>query len=266
MTPQSLVQNSKRIVIKIGSVLLTDEDTGTLKKDWLSSVIDDVAALMRDGKDIVIVSSGAIALGRKTMKLPTDIAPSTIPLDMRQAAAAAGQVILSATYAKEGARHDLTTALVLLTPRDIESQHTYLNAKATMTRLLEQKIIPIVNENDTVSTNEIRFGDNDRLAAHVGEIVGANLILQLSTTDGLYTGNPDEDPAANHIPVIESITPAHYDMAGECREGLSTGGMKSKLDAAKIANAAGIKMMIVSGLSLNPISKISRASIFTTNS
>ncbi len=253
---EEVLQNSRRIVLKIGSALLTDEKSGEVRQDWLETLADDIRALK--DKDIVIVSSGAIALGRKAMDIAWTDAPSSIPLEKKQAAAAIGQVTLSRAY-----EHAFkNTALILLTPRDTENRRAHLNARATINALLAQGIIPIINENDTVSTDEIRFGDNDRLAARVAQMIGADLLIQLSTTDGLYSGNPDEDADAKHIPVVDTLDDAIWAMAGAAPKGLSTGGMKSKLGAARIAMSAGIHMIVSRGTLDHPLSQMQKATLF----
>lgn len=260
MTPQSVINNARRIVIKIGSALVTDEKSGTAREDWLASLAADIAAFK--DKEIIIVSSGAIALGRKSMGISWTDRPSSIPLEMKQAAAASGQVILSKTYEDVFAREGFKTALILLTPRDTEERRSHLNARSTINALLERGIIPVINENDTVSTAEIRFGDNDRLAARVAQMAGADLLIQLSTTDGLYTADPRIDPSATHIPLVESLSEEHFGMAGDALPGLSTGGMKSKLEAARLAVGAGVHMMIVKGTENHPLASVNRATLF----
>ena len=266
MTPNSLISNAKRIVIKIGSALLVNEETGDIRLEWLHSIASDVSALVQDGKEVIIVSSGAIALGRKSLGIDYTDRPSSIPLDKKQAAAAIGQVIISENYAKYFAKHDVQTALALLSPKDTEERRAHLNARATLITLIQNKVVPIINENDTVSTEEIRFGDNDRLAARVAQMVEADLLIQLSTTDGLYTADPRQDNNAQHIPLIEALNKEIFDMAGDAPAGLSTGGMKSKLQAAQIAMNAGVHMMLADGQNNNPLSQIAKASIFVASS
>lgn len=260
MTPKEALNNAKRIVIKIGSALVTDEKSGTARDKWLDTLAADIAPLK--DKEIIIVSSGAIALGRKSMGISWTDRPSSIPLEMKQAAAASGQVILSKTYEDVFARHGFKTAVVLLTPRDTEDRRSHLNARATLGALLARGIIPVINENDTVSTSEIRFGDNDRLASRVAQMAGADLLIQLSTTDGLYTADPRVDSSAKHIPLVESLSAEHFGMAGDALPGLSTGGMKSKLEAARLATGAGVTMMIAKGTHDHPLSDMPRATIF----
>lgn len=262
MTPKELIQSSDRIVIKIGSALLADEKSGTARQGWLNTVAGDVADLIAQGKEIVIVSSGAIALGRKALGIAYTDRPSSIPLEQKQAAAALGQVEISRAYVQAFEPFDIKTALVLLSPKDTEERRPHLNARATLLTLMKNKAVAVINENDTVSTAEIRFGDNDRLAARVAQMIGADLLIQLSTTDGLYTADPTKDKTAEHVPLVEELTDEMMGMAGDAPAGLSTGGMKSKLVAAKIATAAGVHMIITSGKKENPITAIERATIF----
>ena len=247
------INQAGRIVIKIGSALLTDEANGQIKAKWLESVINDIANLKQQGKDVLIVTSGAIALGRKAMNIADAERPSSIRLERKQAAAAIGQIQLARHYDDALAVHGLQSALILLTPRDTENRRTHLNARNTLNALLKQGIVPIINENDTVSTDEIRFGDNDRLAARIAQMVDADLLIQLSTTDGLYTDNPDTNPDATHIPHITKINDELMKMAGDAPAGLSTGGMRSKLLAADICMNAGIAMIITNGTNLAPL-------------
>ncbi len=258
MTPNDLIQQSSRIVIKIGSTLLTDERSGEIRQEWLQSIANDIAALQKHNKQIVIVSSGAIALGRKSLGIDYTDTPSSIPLEQKQAAAAIGQVDLIRGYDIAFDHHKIQIALILLSPKDTEERQAHLNARATLNTLLTQNHIPIINENDTVSTSEIRFGDNDRLAARVAQMIGADLLIQLSTTDGLYTADPTSDKNAKHIPIVEDINYEVTAMAGDAKPGLSTGGMKSKLKAAQIATKAGVHMIIADGQNNNAISALSK--------
>lgn len=265
MTPKDLIAGSTRIVIKIGSALLTDERTGEIKQDWLQSIADDLAEWNKQGKEIVIVSSGAIALGRKALGIKYTDTPSSIPLELKQAAAAVGQIDLVRGYDVAFTKHGIQTAIVLLSPKDTEERQPHLNARATLNALLTKGHIPIINENDTVSTSEIRFGDNDRLAARVSQMIGSDLLIQLSTTDGLYTADPSSDDSAKHLPVVEEINDDINAMAGDAKPGLSTGGMKSKLKAAQIATKAGVHMIITDGQVDNALSALNngaRATIF----
>ena len=266
LNPKILIDQSQSIVIKIGSALLVD-DNFNLKKEWLTSLVHDIALLHKQGKKITIVSSGAIALGRHSLEIPYDKRPSDIPLDQKQAAAALGQVILSNHYQEQMQAYDIQTALVLLSPKDTEERRAHLNARATIQCLLQHQKIPIINENDTVSTQEIRFGDNDRLAARVAQMIDADLLIQLSTIDGLYDDNPSHNPSAKHIPIVEDISDDIQSMAQDAAIGISTGGMKSKLIAANIAIQAGIPMVITDGRQPNSLSQWinnkQRGTIFT---
>ncbi len=243
---------ANRLVVKIGSALLVDRNTGLLRSDWLVSLAQDVAWLKKSGADVILVSSGSIALGRGVLELPL----STLPLEQSQAAAAVGQIRLARAYEEALAPHDITTAQVLVTLEDSEDRRRYLNSRATLETLLGFGVVPIVNENDTVATDEIRYGDNDRLAAQIAVTVGADQLILLSDVDGFYSGNPYEDPLAERFDVIEKITPEIEEMAGDAGSGLSKGGMKTKLLAAKMATAAGCDMAITEGSTLNPLKKL----------
>ena len=243
----------RRIVVKIGSALLVDRGTG-LKRDWLESLGTDVASLSASGVEMMIVSSGAIALGRTVLGLPK----GALRLEESQAAAAAGQIELAKAYAEVLSHHKLRAGQILLTLADTEERRRYLNARATVGTLLRLKAVPVINENDTVATTEIRYGDNDRLAARVATMMGADLLILLSDIDGLYTAPPHQNPHAQFLPVIDAITPDIEAMAGAAASEYSRGGMKTKLDAGKIANAAGTAMIIASGTRLNPLAAIDR--------
>lgn len=265
MTPTDLIKSSKRIIVKIGTAILVDEKTGAPKQEWLNKVADDIAELINQGKEVIIVSSGAIALGRKAIGISYSERPSSIPLEKKQAAAAIGNTVIVKSYSEAFERHDLQIGLALLSPKDTENRQSHLNARATLFTLLESNSIPVINENDTVATSEIRFGDNDRLAARVAQMAGADLLIQLSTTDGLYTGDPTQDSKAKHVPLVENFSEDLMDMAGDAPAGISTGGMKSKLEAARIATTAGVNMIIASGKIDNPISALNtgaKATIF----
>ena len=254
------LKSFKRIVVKIGSALLVDRSSG-LKREWLESLCADVAALSKGGTEVLLVSSGAIALGRTVLKLPK----GALKLEESQASAAVGQIALARAYDETLGTHGLTTSQILLTLGDTEERRRYLNARATIETLLRLKAVPVINENDTVATSEIRYGDNDRLAARVATMMGADLLILLSDIDGLYTAPPHLDPKAEFLPVIDKITPAIESMAGAAASEISKGGMKTKLDAGKIATAAGTAMIITSGARLNPLSAIDRgerASLF----
>jgi glutamate 5-kinase len=239
----------RRIVVKVGSALLVDADSGSLRREWLASLCQDLAALKKT-QDIIVVSSGAIALGRRQLKLKS----GALKLEESQAAAAVGQVRLAEAYADILASQNIVAAQVLLTLEDTEDRRRYLNARATLNTLLSLGSIPVINENDTVATAEIRFGDNDRLAARVASMTGADTLVLLSDVDGLYSADPSHDPSATHIPEVRAITPEIEAMAGDSMSGLGRGGMASKLIAAKIATAAGCEVIITKGKSERPLS------------
>jgi len=243
----------RRIVVKIGSALLVDRVKG-LKRQWLESLGEDIAVLAAAGVEVLVVSSGAIALGRTVLSMPK----GALKLEESQAAAAAGQIALARAYADVLEQHDIRAGQVLLTLSDTEERRRYLNARATIETLVKFGAVPIINENDTVATTEIRYGDNDRLAARVATMMGADLLILLSDIDGLYTAPPHLDPNARFLPVVEAITPEIEAMAGAAASELSRGGMKTKLEAGKIANAAGTAMIITSGTRLNPLAAIDR--------
>lgn len=241
--------SAKRIVIKIGSALLVDRDTGDLKTDWLKALAQDVADAKARGQDVLLVSSGSIALGRGVLGLPA----ATLPLEQSQAAAAVGQIRLARAYEEALAPHGITAAQVLVTLEDSQDRRRYLNSRATLEQLLTLGTVPIVNENDTVATDEIRYGDNDRLAAQVAVTVGADLVVLLSDVDGLYTANPNDDPDATRYDIINEITPAMEAAAGDAGSGLSKGGMKTKLLAARTAMAGGAALVITHGATNHPL-------------
>ena len=240
--------DARRVVVKIGSALLVDPATG-LRADWLTSLAADVARLRARGQDVVLVSSGSIALGRTVLGLPS----GDLALEQSQAAAAVGQIELARAYAEALAPHGITTAQVLLTLEDSEDRRRYLNTRSTMSTLLGLGVTPIVNENDTIATDEIRYGDNDRLAARVAVTVGADVLVLLSDVDGLYSGNPKTDPDARRYHVVDRITPEIEAQAGDAGSGLSKGGMKTKLIAARMATEAGCAMAITLGSRMNPL-------------
>jgi glutamate 5-kinase len=247
------LKSFKRIVVKIGSALLVDRAKG-LKRDWLESLGADVATLAAGGTEVLLVSSGAIALGRTLLKLPK----GALKLEESQASASVGQIELAKAYADVLGPRGITTAQILLTLGDTEERRRYLNARATIDTLLRLKAVPVINENDTVATSEIRYGDNDRLAARVATMMSADLLILLSDIDGLYTAPPHLDPQAEFLPIVEKITPAIESMAGVAASEISRGGMKTKLDAGKIATSAGTAMIITSGTRMNPLSAIDR--------
>ncbi|MZQ90636.1 glutamate 5-kinase [Frigidibacter albus] len=243
--------SAKRIVVKIGSALLVDRTAG-LKTGWLQGLAQDVAMLRARGTDVILVSSGSIALGRRVLDLPF----AALPLEQSQAAAAVGQIRLARAYEEVLAPHGVMTAQVLVTLEDTEDRRRYLNSRATLQTLLGFGVVPIVNENDTVATDEIRFGDNDRLAAQIAVTIGADQLVLLSDVDGFYSANPQEDPTATRFEVIEHITPEIEAMAGEPISGLSKGGMKTKLMAARTAVQGGCAMAIMEGSVPRPLSAL----------
>ena len=244
--------DSRRMVVKIGSVILVDEETGTIRQDWLDALAADVAARRKAGQEVLLVSSGAIAVGRRHL----DITRRNLKLEESQAAAATGQGRLVHAYQEAMARHGLTTAQILLTLDDTERRRRHLNARETLETLLDLGAVPLINENDTVATEEIRFGDNDRLAARVAQMVGADTLVLLSDVDGLYTADPLSDPDAVLVPEVREITPDISAMAGEAKPGDGTGGMVTKLMAARITFAAGCRMVIAPGKPLNALAAI----------
>lgn len=251
-------------VVKVGSALLVDPESGALRRDWLQSLCADVVALRREGKNVILVSSGAIALGRRALKLRA----ATLRLEESQAAAAVGQVRLAEAYADILADAGIVAAQILLTLGDTEERRRYLNARATLKTLIELGSIAVINENDTVATAEIRYGDNDRLAARVASMMEADRLVLLSDIDGLYTADPSRDVNARHVAEVASITPRIEAMAGASVSGFGRGGMASKLAAAKIATAAGCDVIIAKGTSNHPIAAIrngARATRFVAN-
>jgi glutamate 5-kinase len=247
--PRTPWARARRIVVKIGSALLVDRKTGRLKATWLNSLADDVAELTASGKEVILVSSGAIALGRHVMGLPR----GQLELEQSQAAAAVGQISLASAYQDIFRVRGLVVAQVLLTLGDTEERRRYLNARRTMDTLLAHKAIPVVNENDTVATTEIRYGDNDRLSARVASMMSADVLVLLSDIDGLYTAPPAKDPAARHIPEVRAITPEIEAMAGDPASEMSKGGMRTKIEAAKIALGGGTSMVITTGETMHPL-------------
>lgn len=249
VTSATRLAGARRIVIKIGSALLVSAQTGRLRLDWLAGLAEDVADLKARGKDVLIVSSGSIALGRRVLGLPE----AELPLEGSQAAAAVGQIRLARAYESALLPHRITTAQILLTLEDSEDRRRYLNTRRTLGMLLELGVVPIVNENDTVATDEIRYGDNDRLAAQVAGMAGADILLLLSDVDGLYSANPRVDPTARHFESVTAITAEVEAMAGGTGSALSRGGMKTKLIAARTAMRAGCAMAISEGAVDRPV-------------
>ncbi len=244
----------RRIVVKVGSSLLVDAAAGKLNEAWLASLTADLAALHDAKRDVLVVSSGAIALGRAVLKLP----PGPLELEDSQAAAAVGQIALARTWTEALSRHGITAGQVLVTLGDTEERQRYLNARSTIEKLLQWRAVPVINENDTVATTEIRYGDNDRLAARVATMVSADLVVLLSDIDGLYDAPPGTTPSAKHIARVERITPEIEAMAGEAGSGLSRGGMQTKIEAAKIVTGSGIHMVITSGHVEHPLDAIAK--------
>ncbi len=253
----------KRITVKIGSALLVDRTSG-LKRSWLASLVGDIAALRHAGVDVLVVSSGAIALGRTILGLGR----RRLKLEESQAAAATGQIALAHAWSDELARHSIKSGQVLVTLGDTEERRRYLNARATIGTLLRLGAVPVINENDTVATSEIRYGDNDRLAARVATMLGSDLLVLLSDVDGLYSAPPAEVANAEFISEVERITPEIEAMAGAAASELSRGGMRTKLDAGKIATNAGAAMIIAAGFREHPLAAIDageRATLFRPN-
>jgi len=246
------VAHAKRLVVKIGSALLVDRTTGHLRSDWLHALALDVAMLKAGGADVILVSSGSIALGRGVLGLPA----TGLALEQSQAAAAVGQIRLARAYEEALAPHGITTAQVLVTLEDSANRRRYLNSRATLDQLINLGVVPIVNENDTIATDEIRYGDNDRLAAQVAVTVGADQLILLSDVDGFYSANPSQDAGAVRYELIKQITPEIEAQAGDAGSGLSKGGMKTKLMAAKTAMAAGCAMAICDGFTDRPLSAL----------
>jgi len=243
----------RRITVKIGSALLVDRTSG-LRTDWLAALADDIAALSKRGTEMLVVSSGAIALGRSLLGLPS----GPLKLEESQAAAAVGQIELAGAWSRELTRCGLKSGQILVTLGDTEERRRYLNARATIGTLLKLGAVPVINENDTVATTEIRYGDNDRLAARVATMMGADLLVLLSDIDGLYTAPPALRPDAEFIPHVAIITPQIEAMAGAAASEFSRGGMRTKIDAGKIATAAGTAMIITAGNRMNPLAAIER--------
>jgi glutamate 5-kinase len=243
---------AKRVVVKVGSALLVDPDKGRLNRAWLESFAEDVASLRKRGQDVILVSSGAIALGRRHLGLSV----GKLKLEESQAAAAVGQIRLAHAYKELLDVHEITVAQILLTLGDTEQRRRYLNARGTLNTLLSLGAVPVINENDTVATAEIRYGDNDRLAARVAQMVGADCLVLLSDIDGLYTANPSEDPDAEFIARVLEITPAIEAMAGGAVSDMGTGGMQTKIAAAKIAVGAGCHLCIAKGAVQRPLQRI----------
>ena len=251
---------ARRVIIKIGSALLVDQETGAVNRRWLAALADDVAQFRARGQEVVIVSSGAIAVGRRHLGLGTE----QLRLEESQAAAATGMVRLAHAYQEVLAEYDLTLAQVLITLDDSENRRRYINARNTLETLLKLGAVPLINENDTVATDEIRFGDNDRLASRVAVMVSADALVLLSHVDGLYDKDPTENDDANHIAEVQGeISAAVQGMAGTSMSYDGSGGMLTKLEAARIAMAAGTRMAIADGTELNPLKRIEEGALCT---
>lgn len=249
ISKSSPLSSAKRVVIKIGSALLVDAASGELRLNWLKSLAADIHYQKTQGRDVMIVSSGSIALGRRVLSLPN----GELSLERSQAAAAVGQIRLARAYEEVLAPHGIKTAQILLTLDDSADRRRYLNSRATFAALLDYGVVPIVNENDTVATDEIRFGDNDRLGAQVAIMSGADALVLLSDVDGFYSGNPKTNLKAKKFEVITKITPNMEDMAGDAGTTAAKGGMKTKLMAAKTAMNAGCAMAIMEGAQMHPL-------------
>jgi glutamate 5-kinase len=262
-TPSEAIAEARRLVVKVGSALLVGDD-GEIRRAWLDALIDDVARCRRRGQELILVSSGAISIGRRHLGL----LGRNLRLEEKQAAAATGQIRLAHAYQEALARHGITVAQILLTPDDTEERRRHLNARATFSQLLALGAVPVVNENDTIATAEIRFGDNDRLAARVAQMTSADMLVLLSDIDGLYSADPRQDPDAAHIGLVREIWPEIEAMGGSAPPGYSSGGMVTKLAAARIAMTAGCRMLIARGWtegSAGPLSAVeegARATLF----
>jgi glutamate 5-kinase len=246
------LSQAKRVVVKVGSALLVDAQMGRINRTWLEGFAIDVARLHKRGQEVIVVSSGAIALGRRHLGLSS----GKLRLEEKQAAAAVGQIRLAHAYKELLDAHGMTVAQVLLTLGDTEQRRRYLNARGTLYTLLSLGAVPVINENDTVATAEIRYGDNDRLAARVAQMVGADCLVLLSDVDGLYTANPNVDPSAPFVARVLEITPSIEAMAGGAGSAMGSGGMQTKIAAAKIAVGAGCHLCIAKGDHPHPLKRI----------
>ena len=256
MNSKQRIDQAGRIVVKIGSALLVDHDHGSVHRDWLVSLAEDIAALRQRGKEVVIVSSGAIAVGRRYLHL----SQGRLRLHEQQAAAATGMVRLAHAYQEVLSAHELTVAQVLMTLDDSENRRRYINARNTLDTLLRLGAVPLINENDTVATEEIRFGDNDRLAARVAAMISADVLVVLSHMDGLYEQDPHQFPDARHVPEVSGDITADIEaMAGTEMSSDGSGGMVTKLAAGRIAMSAGTAMVIVDGTASNPLARLQSA-------
>ena len=260
MSVGSHLMAAHRVIIKIGSALLVDQKMGAVNRRWLAALASDVARFRARGQEVVIVSSGAIAVGRRHLSLGTE----QLRLEESQAAAATGMVRLAHAYQEVLAEYDLTVAQVLVTLDDSENRRRYINARNTLETLLKLGAVPLINENDTVATDEIRFGDNDRLASRVAVMVSADALVLLSHVDGLYDKDPTENDDANHIAEVQGeISAAVQGMAGTSMSYDGSGGMLTKLEAARIAMAAGTRMAIADGTELNPLKRMEEGALCT---
>jgi glutamate 5-kinase len=252
LTATPALSSFRRIVVKVGSSLLVDHGQGALKRAWLEALADDLADLHHAGCDVLVVSSGSIALGRTVLKLPK----GDLRLEDSQAAAAVGQISLARTWSEVLGARSITAGQILVTLNDTEERRRYLNARETIGKLLEFRAVPVINENDTVATTEIRYGDNDRLAARVATMASADLLILLSDIDGLYTAPPHLDPKAELIPIVPRINAEIEAMAGGAASEMSRGGMRTKIEAGKIATTGGAHMVIADGRVANPVKRI----------
>jgi glutamate 5-kinase len=243
---------ARRIVVKVGSALLVDPLSGRINRDWLGALVEDLLRLRARGQEVILVSSGAIALGRRELKL----AKGALRLEESQAAAAVGQIRLAHAYKELLGEKGVTVAQVLLTLEDSERRRRYLNARATLEALLALGALPVINENDTVATAEIRYGDNDRLAARVAQMIGADCLILLSDVEGLFTADPNKDPGARFIDMVRQLTPEIEAMAGSSLSETGSGGMVTKIMAAKIAVSAGCHLCIAAGHPQHPVRRV----------
>lgn len=250
--PTETLRTARRVVVKVGSALLVDDASGTLRREWMDAFADDIAALKARGQEVIIVTSGAVATGRRHLGL----VGRSLKLEEKQAAAATGQIRLAHAWQEALARHAITVAQVLVTPEDTEARQRHLNGRATINTLLRLGAVPLINENDTVATEEIRFGDNDRLAARVAQMVSADTLVLLSDIDGLYTADPKKDPDAKLIERVTEITPDIEAMADKPPPGFSSGGMITKIMAARISMNAGCRMAIALGRLMHPLAHL----------
>ena len=264
MSGDDRIDQAGRIVVKIGSALLVDQENGRIRHDWLAALAEDIAELHGRGRQVAVVSSGAIAAGRRRLGLTG----RDLRLEEKQAAAATGQIILAHAYQEALEKHGITVAQVLVTLDDTEERRRHLNARSTLNQLLALGAVPLINENDTVATQEIRYGDNDRLAARVAGMISADLLILLSDIDGMYEADPRKAPDAKYMPEISEITPEIQAMAGAAPEGYSSGGMITKVQAAKIAVGAGCHMALTEGRGLHAVRKLldgGRRTLFVAN-